>query len=71
MSKRTLTRITTIEVTDIMNPEDVISLEQTKERKQKIAEMIKNMIGCDSVVITNIQDFETEGRKNRKKKEKK
>ena len=51
-----VTRVYTIETTGIAKgkEEDIIPPEQAKV---KIQNKIKNLLGCDDVLITNVQDF--------------
>lgn len=53
-----LTRIITVEITEIKKTDDDMSDVITKEEAAKgTIDMLKSNFDCDDVVVTNVQDF--------------
>ena len=55
---REITRIITVQITDIAKVDDDFDSAETKENVKKNAgEIIKNLLGCDDAVVVDVQDF--------------
>lgn len=52
-----ITRIVTMEVTQIVQVEDETEVMSREEAKQYIETSMKNYAGYDDVLVTNVQDF--------------
>lgn len=55
-----LTVITTVEITDILRNVSEGHRMDKKEWVKVVPELIKSTFNCDDVVVTNIQEFETD-----------
>ena len=55
---REITRIITVQITDIAKIDDDFDFEENRERVRKCAGgVIKELIGVDDAVVVDIQDF--------------
>lgn len=53
-----ITRINTVQITDIAKVEDDFDFVESKERTEKTAGgVIKSLLGCDDAVVVQVQDF--------------
>ena len=52
-----ITRIITVQITDIAKVNSEKDVHSKEEEAKAVAEMIKEELGVDDVVITNVQDF--------------
>lgn len=53
-----ITRIITVQITDIAKVEDDFDFEESKEKTFKTSgQIIKNLLGGDDAVVVKVQDF--------------
>ena len=53
-----ITRIITVQITDIAQVENDFDSAETRENVKKNAGgIIKNLLGCDDAVVVDVQDF--------------
>lgn len=52
-----VTRITTIQITEIFKNQSASDLQDRTEYGKEFAEDVKNIFGADDVVAINVQDF--------------
>lgn len=55
---REITRIITVQISDIAQVDDDFDIEESREKTFKTSgQIIKNLIGVDDAVVVDVQDF--------------
>lgn len=67
--ENTVVRYMSVDITKVIPGTRPLTPSEFEKCKTSMANFLKKQLDADDVIITSCQDFETKGRKNRKKKE--